>query len=156
MQLIKRNRRNENLLDLPFDRFGDEIDRAIDRTWRGLGIEPLGALFTANLWPAVDVEETDQGLTLTADVPGMDPKDIDVQVDGNLLSIRGTREQKHEEKSNGMRRTERQFGQFERIVTLPAYVEADRIEAKCDKGTLTIKLPRISGKAPKKVKVAST
>ena len=139
-------------------RLRGEVDQAFERVWRDFGRDPWSALNsfdlpTFNAWPAVDVNEDDRAVTLRADVPGLDEKDLDVEVSGNRLTIRGSREEAHEDKAN--RRHERVTGSFVRTVTLPSYVDPAGVEARYDKGVLTVTVPKIPGRGPKRVSVSA-
>jgi HSP20 family protein len=87
------------------------------------------------------------------DVPGINAKDIEVDVSGNLLTVRGSREEEKKSKTGGVWRHERHSGSFLRTVTLPTYVDSAKVEAKYDKGVLTITAPKIPGAGPKRVPV---
>lgn len=104
-------------------------------------------------WPAIDVSEDDDALTVRCDVPGLNEKDLSVEVSGNHLTISGQRDDEWEDRRRGMRWRERVSGHFTRTIPLPSYVDADRIEAKYRNGTLTITMPRIPGKGPKRVQI---
>ena len=145
--------------DLGLTRFRDEIDQLFERAWRdfaSFGHEPWSALSTLNDfagWPAVDTAEDENSYTVRIDVPGMDPKDVELEVSGNVLTIRGSRRDEwgDENKRRGVIRRERRSGTFLRSVPLPDYVDADRIEARHENGTLTITAPKIPGKGPRRV-----
>jgi HSP20 family protein len=100
------------------------------------------------------VSEDDRGVTVRVDVPGLEPKDLDVDVSGNVLTIRGSRSEEHEDKRH--HRRERVSGSFVRSIPLPAHVDAAALEARYDKGVLTVTAPRIPGKGPKRVAVTAT
>jgi HSP20 family protein len=149
-------------MDTQLAKFRDELDRAVERVWRG-GMSP-SSFFSdlpfapalkglAASWPAIDVAEDDKGVTIRADVPGMEAKDVNVEVIGNTLCIRGERQEEKETKDANVWRSERSFGSFERTIALPDYIDTDKLEAKYDKGTLKITAPRIPGEAPKRVEV---
>ena len=149
-------------IESEFARFRDEIDRAINRMWGGALSAPFTLfpeamlapqLKTWSSWPAIDVSEDDKGVTIRADVPGMDAKDVAVEVSGNAVTIRGAREEEKEEKNASMWRRERRLGKFERTITLPQYIDVDKLDAKYEKGTLTVTAPRSPGEAPKRVEV---
>ncbi|MDB5353584.1 MAG: heat shock protein [Phycisphaerales bacterium] len=143
--------------------FGRQIDRVFDRLWRNLDVDPLEALATLAAplaapladWPAIDIAEDDNALTVRVDLPGINPDEIDIQVSGNVLTISGTREDEWRENDRGVRRRERVVGTFTRTITLPNYVDPSRVEAAYDRGTLTITIPRIAGQGPKRVQVSS-
>ncbi len=92
--------------------------------------------------PAVDMTESDKAYEVTAELPGMDEKDIEVKVvDGNLM-IKGEKQQEKEEKQKDYYLHERRFGSFERRFQVPEGVDADKIEASFKKGVLTVTLPK--------------
>jgi len=96
-----------------------------------------------NNWaPAVDIHENDAAYTLLVDIPGVDPKDIDVSMEKGVLSIKGERKNVMTSESEGVRRVERQYGLFARQFTLPEEADAENIEAKADNGVLTITIPK--------------
>lgn len=103
--------------------------------------------------PAVDAVETDEALVITAELPGMEPSDIDVRITDSLLTISG--ERRHEETSGegAKRRIERSYGRFERSMTLPPNVNADEVTARCDKGVLTVRVPKAQQPEPRRVAV---
>jgi HSP20 family protein len=145
-----------------FRDFRKEIDRVFDRVWRDFDRDPWSALTSlpeqfgsVSNWPAVDVAEDENAVTLRVDVPGLDEKDLDVEVSGNLLTIRGSREDEWSGKKHGVRRRERVSGSFARTITLPSYVDSAKVEAKYEKGTLTVTVPKIPGHGPRRVQVTS-
>jgi len=149
-------------METGLERFRQEMDRALDRMWRGGLPAPFSfvpeeffapQLKTWTFWPAIDVAEDDKGVTIRADIPGLEAKDVAVETSGNTLTIRGSREEAKQEKTASVFRQERRFGKFERTITLPAYIDADKVEAKYDKGTLTVTAPRAPGEGPKRVEV---
>ena len=107
-------------------------------------------------WPAIDVSEDEKAMTVRCDVPGLDPKDLDVQVSGNVLTVSGSREDEWDGKKHGVHRRERVSGSFSRSVPLPSHVDGSKVEAKYDKGTLTITVPKIPGKGPRRVQVTAS
>jgi HSP20 family protein len=92
--------------------------------------------------PAVDVVETDNAFELTADLPGIDEKDIEVKLAQGGLTIRGEKQEEKEEKKKDYYVHERHFGSFERHFALPEGVDTDKIEASFKNGVLTVKLPK--------------
>jgi HSP20 family protein len=129
------------------------FDRFFGRTPKGSNGSPLGGLDVFNggsLSPDIDVRETDDAITLAAELPGMEEKDIDLTVDAGVLTLKGEKRYEHEEKEKGKAvRIERQYGAFQRSFTLPSYIDEEKVSAKFDKGVLTIELPKKPG-APKK------
>lgn len=125
----------------PFERLHEEMDRLFDDFLPQIagGREaslPVGVL------GSVDLSESDDALELTADLPGMEEKDIDVTLRDGSLVIRGERKHEAEEKKKNYYRTERAYGAFSRTVPLPCDVEEDGVKAEFKKGVLTVRLPK--------------
>lgn len=132
----------------PFS-FFDEFDRFLgksmeDRWTPGVAGEQVEWL------PSVDVTEVDDHYKVVADIPGVDPKDIEVAVEDNCLRIKGERKSETKDEKNGYQRIERAYGTFMRQFTLPETVDADKISAKGKNGVLEIVIPK--GEKPNKVK----
>jgi HSP20 family protein len=136
----------------PLDSLRQEIDRLFDDFGRGFWQPFRRSLFSVEPFfrrelklaamPAVDVAESDKAFELTAELPGMDEKNIEVKVvDGNL-TIKGEKQEEKEEKKKDYYLHERRFGSFERSFELPEGVEVDKIEAAFKKGVLTVTLPK--------------
>jgi len=126
-----------------------ELDEFLNRMWGG-DIEWLGADATS---PVMDLSETDFGYRAKLDLPGVSPEDVDIQVNGNVLTITGERSEEQEEQGRTFHRTERTYGSFARSVTLPCDIVEDKVSASMDGGVLTIELPKAEEARPKKVKV---
>jgi HSP20 family protein len=92
--------------------------------------------------PRIDMSETKDTLTITAELPGLDPKNLDVSVSGDVLTIKGEKKQEKEEKDGRRHVVERSYGAFVRMVRLPAPVAQDKIKASFKNGVLTINLPK--------------
>jgi HSP20 family protein len=104
--------------------------------------------------PAVDIYETENELVLKADVPDVDPKDIDVRVENQTLTISGERKFEEEEKtSKGFHRIERSYGSFVRSFAVPNSFDTDKINAGFKNGVLTVTLPKKEAAKPRQVKV---
>lgn len=103
--------------------------------------------------PALDISETDTALDVRMDVPGVTAKDIDIKINGNLLTVSGERKEEKEEKGKTFHRIERSYGNFSRSVTLPCAVAEGEVAAEYLDGVLTIKLPKKEESKPHKVKV---
>ena len=107
--------------------------------------------------PAVDIEEKDKEYELTAEVPGMDEKEIEIHVANGVLTIKGKKEERTEEKKKDYVFSERRFGSFERRMPLPEGIDPDRITATMKKGVLVLTLPKTAEaqKPQKKIEVTS-
>jgi HSP20 family protein len=112
-----------------------------------------GGWFTGPLVPALDLSETDNALEVRMDVPGITAKDIDIQINGNLLTVTGERAEEKEEKGKTFHRVERSYGNFSRSVTLPCVVNESEIAAEFQNGVLAIKLPKAEESKAHKIKV---
>ena len=97
---------------------------------------------TANWAPSVDITENDKAFTLLADIPGVDPKDIEISMEKGVLTIKGERRSENVEEGENYRRVERESGQFYRRFTLPDSADADKIEARSEHGVLKITIPK--------------
>ena len=112
----------------------------------------LGNVSTA--FPKVDVEETDNEIKVTANVPGIDPKDINVEVGDDYLSLSGKIDKENKDEKNGkVYRYEREYGEFRREFSLPARVNKDSIVAKSKNGVLMITLPKSEEEMKRRVKI---
>ena len=109
---------------------------------------------TTGLWnPPVDVYETKDSIVLKADLPEVSKDEVDISIQGNVLSIRGQRKREQEVKEKDFYRMERSYGGFTRSFTLPGTVDADKIEASFSGGVLTVTLPKTEESKPKQIKV---
>jgi HSP20 family protein len=103
--------------------------------------------------PAMDLKETDKEVVAEVEVPGFDPEKIDVSVEDGVLRVKGSMDEKKEEKEKGYWRKEIRTGSFERLVRLPVAVKEDGVEATYDKGVLKIIMPKAETKPTSKVKI---
>jgi HSP20 family protein len=150
----------------PFESLRREIDRLFDEFNGGFWRSPFPrSLFdvtpfrrgSADLTalPAVDVSETDKAYEITADLPGMDEKNVEVKVAYGILTIKGEKRDEKEEKQKDYYMRERSFGSFERSFQVPDDVDSEKIEANFKKGVLSVTLPKSAEaeKAAKKITV---
>jgi HSP20 family protein len=109
---------------------------------------------TVGRWsPSVDVMENEQEIVIKAELPGIELKDVEVLIKDNLLTLRGERKFEKEEEKEDYHRIERAYGAFQRVFTLPASVEQDKVKAKMKDGILEIRLPKAKKELPKKVEI---
>jgi len=128
-----------------------EMDRVFEdffgpRRW---GLTPWGGEWT----PVMDVAETADQIVVKAEVPGIDPKEINISLSGDVLTVKGEKKSEHEEKKENYHLVERSYGSFSRTVTLPAAVDTEKIEAKYEKGVLTVTCPKKEGVKPKAIEI---
>ncbi len=121
----------------------DLLHRDLDRIAnRRFGASTTGENSVADWVPAVDVIEEDGRFVLRADVPGVDPKDIEVSMDGGVLTVSGERKSDSESTEGGVKRIERFSGRFYRRFTLPETADAETISAKSENGILEVSIPK--------------
>ncbi|WER50368.1 Hsp20/alpha crystallin family protein [Cupriavidus sp. WKF15] len=128
------------------ERLFDDFDRGTHLTHMRLprfGLEPFGRHeWSMPSAPSVDLSETDKAYELTAELPGMDEKDIEVKLANGGLTIKGEKREEKEEKEKDYYLRERRFGSFERYFKLPEGADTNKIEARFSKGVLTVTLPK--------------
>ncbi|MGH8271500.1 MAG: Hsp20/alpha crystallin family protein [Gammaproteobacteria bacterium] len=113
------------------------------------------ASVVTNDWvPAVDVREDNDRFVIRADLPGVDPKNIDMTMENGTLTLRGKREEEKDASGKGWHRIERVSGSFYRRFGLPDSADADRIDAKSENGVLEVTIPKHARVKPRKIEVA--
>ncbi len=131
------------------------MNRAFERMWQSLRHNSAGGCSWAIPWPAMDFTEDEHRITLRVDVPGMDAKDISVELSGRVLAIKGARQVESQKSRGGVHHHERMAGSFYRSVALPDYADVDNITAKFDKGVLELQIGRLAGLGPKRVAIST-
>ena len=131
----------------------NEMSRVFDGAVAGAGD---GSNVATSRWtPAVDIREDAERFTITADVPGIDPEDIEVTMENGVLTIKGERKlEAKDEGGNGYRRVERVYGSFYRRFTLPDTADAEAISANGRHGVLEVVIPKRAALQPKRIAVA--
>jgi len=127
----------EEMQDLLSHTFGEEGD----------------LLAAGRIVPSLDLAESNSSLEVRMDIPGMEAKDIDIQVNANMLTVSGERKEEREEKGKTYHRVERRVGAFSRTLTLPCPVKEDAVDAQYKNGILTIKLPKTEEAKARKITV---
>ena len=137
----------------PFCEVGDfqsELNRVFDGFFGRSGTMPGGDRVWA---PAVDMYETKDDLVVTAELPGVNEKEVQLSITGDVLSLKGERTLNQETKQESFHRGERWYGRFERHLSLPISVQADKVKATYRDGVLTITLPKAEEIKPKSIKI---
>jgi HSP20 family protein len=128
----------------------DEMDRLWEHFFGELPtLEPVRREWA----PSLDVSETKNNIVVKAEVPGLEPKDIDISLTGGVLTIKGEKKQEKEEKDENYHRIERSYGTFTRSVRVPQEVQSDKIEATYKDGVLKITLPKSEEAKKKEIKI---
>ncbi|NPV87101.1 MAG: Hsp20/alpha crystallin family protein [Anaerolineae bacterium] len=129
----------------PFLTLRREMNRLFDEFYANpFSLAPFESLWQSEgeFMPQIDISETDKEFTITADLPGIDDKDIEVSVSNNVISISGKKEAQKTEKGRNYYHVERSFGSFHRDIPLRMEIDEDKVEARFDKGVLTITAPK--------------
>lgn len=116
--------------------FGEKEGNLTSKLWGDLRSRDTQGSFS------IDVTESDKEVRVTADIPGVDEKDLDIELTDNLLTIRGEKQQEAEEKESNYHVIERSWGSFRRSIPLPAGIETDQAKARFRNGVLTVTLPK--------------
>jgi HSP20 family protein len=131
-----------------FDQFSNDISRLL---WDA---KPRSAAASGEWMPAVDIREEDDRFLLTADLPGVDRKDVEITVEDHVLTFKGERSTLTDENKEGFRRRERIHGSFLRQFTLPDTADTENISATVNAGVLEISIPKQQKLQPKKIAVS--
>jgi HSP20 family protein len=137
----------------PFQAMRSEMDRLFDRFGMNFGFPSMRRMFDIDMpgrsdgglgfsAPPIDLSEDDKAYRLCAELPGLDAKDVDVSVSGDMLVLKGEKHQEQEQKNKNYHFSERSYGSFRRSFELPASVDRGKIAADFSKGVLTITLPK--------------
>jgi HSP20 family protein len=131
-----------------------EIDRLFDDFTRGLGLTQV----PGNLVPSIDVNETDKEIEITAELPGLERKDVEISLEGNVLTIRGEKKVEAEQKdgkdpNKNYHVTERRYGVFYRVLELPPGIDPSAVQATMSNGVLKVTIRKPANAESKKIEV---
>jgi len=134
--------RNGDLQQLPLLSLHREMNRLFDDVFRDFdaGFPAFGQLASSRVWPNVEISEADKEIRITAEIPGLDEKDVEVVLENDVLTLRG--EKRSEIEDNERRFSERYYGRFERRIPLGSEIEQDKVQASFKNGVLTVTLPK--------------
>jgi len=133
------------------ERMRREMDRLWDSFFEG---RPSRKVEEVEEWsPTLDVSETKNDLVVKAEIPGIDPKDIDISLANEMLTIKGEKKQEKEEKEENYHLIERSYGSFARTIRLPREVQSDKISASYKNGILKVTLPKSEEAKKKEIKI---
>ena len=150
---VKREQYNQAQYPLAnLSHLHNEIDRMFENAFRGFGLPSLSRsnrweqMFSDDFLPAfranVNIASDDKQYTITLEAPGMEQKDLSIELKDRVLVVKGNKQQQQEEKDKQYYRIERHYGAFERVLAVPDDADVDEINARMDKGLLTITIPR--------------
>ena len=132
----------------------DQMRREMDRAFDSRADEG-SSVATSDWVPAVDIKEEKDSFVIVADIPGVDPKDIEVHMENGMLTIKGEKESEKKEEREGYKRVERSFGSFYRRFSLPDTADAEKITAKSNNGVLEVSIAKQEQVQPRKISVDS-
>jgi len=133
------------------DRINQLFNQPFGPLWRTQGAEQT--LTASTFVPAVDIYEDEHNIVLTAEVPGVEEKDLDISLENGVLTISGERKMENEEKQDNFHRIERSYGRFTRSFTLPPTVDENNVKAEFNNGILKIALAKREEAKPKQIKI---
>ena len=146
--------RRETVDDSPLLSLHQEVDQLFEHFFGGSPFEPFARLSTlAGFSPRVNVSENDVEMTVSAELPGVDEKDIDVAINERVLTISGERHEEKEDTDRDWYRREQSYGSFRRSIALPAEVDVDHVSAAFKHGVLTVSLPKAESSRRKRIAV---
>lgn len=140
----------------PWKSFGEmaPFKREMDRLWsQFFGEEKLGEMMAKEWFPPLNVIESKDKLLVEVELPGLEANNVDVNLSGDILAIKGKRQEEHKEEDKHFHRYECHSGSFQRSIRLPASVKADKIDASFDKGVLKISLPKTEEAKQREIKI---
>jgi HSP20 family protein len=145
----KKENGNTGRSMMPFEQLRFEMDNVFDQFFRG---------WDSNNWmqgwsPAVDVSETDQAVNVRVEVPGVDPKELDISVSGDMLTVAGEKKEQSEKEEGGVHRKESFYGSFRRNIPLPAAVDPEKVTAEHAHGVVSISLAKAPNAQSRKIAV---
>ena len=128
-----------------------DMERLFSRYRSDFGVELLP--WEEDVGPSFDLSETEEKLVLRVDLPGVDPKDLDISISGDRLTIKGTRKEETVKNTGRYHTVERKFGSFSRSFHIPCKVKMEDVQATLKEGTLEIVMPKCGAEEPKGIKI---
>ena len=136
----------------PFMTLHREMNRLFDDVFRSFDMAPLSSMSRMASWPHVEVIENDKDVRISAELPGLEDKDVEILMGDGVLTIRGEKKSEVEDKERAF--SERYYGRFERRIPLAWEVEEDKIDASFKNGVLTVTLPKSAESRPEVKRIA--
>jgi HSP20 family protein len=150
-ELMPRKKREQKDLVQLHPVFDDFFDRFFNQD-----LWAPSDLFREDRWlPSVDISEGRKDITVKVEIPGVEAKDIDISLNGKLLTIKGEKKQEKEEKEENYHRVEHSYGHFNRTIELPSEVDPEKVDASYKKGVLKIELKKTKESETKKIEIKS-
>jgi HSP20 family protein len=128
----------------------EQMNRLLDLAWN----KEAGEELKEGIWqPPVDIYEDEESVVIKAEVPDIDQKDIEVRIEDNTLTLKGERKLDKSVRKDNYHRVERYYGPFQRSFSIPPNIDQEKVKATCDRGVLTVILPKKAEKKPKQITV---
>lgn len=141
----------------PAGLFGlQRLNRFLDEAFAGVPSAEQGSVITSAWFAPTDVSEDANGIQISMELPGVDPEDVRLSLENNILTIRGEKRHQAEQKNERVHRFERTYGTFERTFVLPSTVDSEQIEARYENGVLLIAIPKAERAKPREIRVKSS
>jgi HSP20 family protein len=151
MMAITRRENTPNLFGL------QRLNRILDEAFAGLPFPDQGGnILTASWVPPTDVSEDANSIRISMELAGVNPDDVRISLENNVLTVRGEKQQEEEESDDRVHRIERIYGMFQRTFVLPNTVDPERIEARYENGVLTVSIPKTERARPREIPVNSS
>jgi len=141
---------------IPWKPFGEvsSLRKEMDNLWNSfLGETAFPRSFSNDWLPSVDVSETDDQLVIKAELPGLDAKDVNVSISGDLLTVKGEKKKEEERKDEHFHSSERFYGSFQRSFRLPSNIKTDEVDATFNKGILELTLRKTAESKKKEIEI---
>jgi HSP20 family protein len=138
----------------PAGLFGlQRLNRILDEAFGGFPVPEQGNVITSTWFAPTDVSEDENSLQISMELPGVEPDDVRLSLENNILTIRGEKRQQLDENNERIHRFERTYGVFERTFALPNTVDPDKIEARYENGVLLVRIPKAERARPREIRV---
>jgi HSP20 family protein len=140
------------------DPFGglDDLRSAVDQVFGNYMGRPGSMRLYRGVFPALNITENEDNLFLTAELPGIDPKEIDITATPDSITLRGERKEPSVGEGVNYHQREREFGTFRRVIDLPTKIDTDKINASYKNGILTVVLPKTEEVKPKQIEIKAS
>lgn len=142
----------------PMDPFGgiDDLRTAVDQVFGNYMGRPGRMRLYRGVFPALNITENEDNLCLTAELPGMNPNEIDISATADSITLRGERKNSSTSKEVNYHQREREFGTFRRVIDLPIKIDTDKMSASYKNGMLTVVLPKAEETKPKQIQIKTS
>lgn len=137
--------------------FQQDMQRMFDRFFgRSFPMTSFSGFESFSNYPAINCSDSGDAVIVRAEVPGLEPGDVEISVEGNMLILRGEKREEHRDEKENCFYMERSYGSFMRRIELPSNVDTNAAEAHLEKGILNLRLPKVAGEASRTIKVQSS